>query len=91
MQVIRPFGPTIGKVSIPNDIVKNLNDYVDEILQNEKKSNQLNYGNKLAGNVKQEFLLEREFTVLSGWENFLKTNAEKWIMETIKKKFKSLR
>ena len=91
MQVIRPFGPTIGKVSIPNDIVKNLNDYVDEILQNEKKSNQLNYGNKLAGNVKQEFLLEREFTVLSGWENFLKTNAEKWIMETIKKKIQEFK
>jgi hypothetical protein len=86
MKVIRPFGPTIAKVKIPRDIIDELNNYVDKITVDKKKSKELDYGKKLAGNVKQEFILEKEFQVLSGWENFLKENTEKWILESIKKK-----
>ena len=38
MKVIRPFGPTIAKTTIPESLVKELNSYVDETLSNEKKS-----------------------------------------------------
>ena len=86
MKVIRPFGPTIAKVKIPKEIIKDLNNYVDKIIENEKKLKDLDHGKKLAGNVKQEFILEKDFLVLSGWENFLKENTEKWIMESVKKK-----
>ena len=71
MKVIRPFGPTIAKTTIPESLVKELNSYVDETLSNEKKSQDLDYGKMLAGNVKQEFLLDKEFVALSGWELFL--------------------
>ena len=51
----------------------------------------MNYGKMLAGNVQQEFLLDKEFTVLSGWESFLKENTEKWIFESTQKKIEEFR
>ena len=86
MKVIRPFGPTVAVTSMPENLVKKLNDYVDQILTDEKKSQDLDYGEMLAGNVKQEFLLDKEFVISSGWESFLKDNAEKWILTSINKK-----
>ena len=86
MKVIRPFGPTIAKATISESLVKELNDYVDKILIDEKKAQELDYGKMLAGNVKQEFQLDKEFIVFSGWESFLKENTEQWISESIKKK-----
>ena len=91
MNVIRPFGPTIAKVSMSENLVKELNDYVDQTLVDKKKTEELNYGKMLAGNVQQEFLLDKEFIVLSGWESFLKENTEKWIFESTKKKIEEFK
>ena len=91
MNVIRPFGPTIAKVSMSENLVKELNDYVDKTLVDKKKTEELNYGKMLAGNVQQEFLLDKEFTVLSGWESFLKENTEKWIFTSTQKKIEEFR
>ena len=91
MNVIRPFGPTIAKVSMSENLVKELNDYVDKTLVDKKKIEELNYGKMLAGNVQQEFLLDKEFIVLSGWESFLKENTAKWIFESTKKKIKEFK
>ena len=91
MNVIRPFGPTIAKVSMSANLVKELNDYVDKTLLDKKKIEELNYGKMLAGNVQQEFLLDKEFTVLSGWELFLKENTEKWIFASTQKKIEKFR
>ena len=82
MQLIRPFGPIVAKVTIPKNIIDNLNKYVDEIINNESKSKELDYGKNLAGNVKQEFLLEKEFSKLSGWEDFLKEHVGEWIFKS---------
>ena len=38
MYVIRPFGPTIAKVSMSENLVKELNDYVDKTLVDKKKN-----------------------------------------------------
>ena len=91
MYVIRPFGPTIAKVSMSENLVKELNDYVDKTLVDKKKTEELNYGKMLAGNVQQEFLLDKEFIVLSGWESFLKENTAKWIFESTKKKIEEFK
>ena len=91
MNVIRPFGPTIAKVSMSENLVKELNDYVDKTLVDKKKIEELNYGKMLAGNVQQEFLLDKEFIVLSGWESFLKENTAKWIFESTKKKIEEFK
>ena len=37
MKVIRPFGPTIAKVPMPESLVKELNNYVDKTLIDKKK------------------------------------------------------
>ena len=82
-QFIRPFGPMICKVSMPKDIIKGLNNYVDETIKNEKKINELDHGKNLAGNVKQEFKLEKEFIENSKWGYFLSNCAKVWIKKTL--------
>ena len=82
-QFIRPFGPMICKVSMPKDIIKGLNNYVDETIKNEKKINELDHGKNLAGNVKQEFKLEKEFIEKSKWGFFLSNCAKIWIKKTL--------
>ena len=91
MKVVRPFGPTIAMTNMPENLVKKLNDYVDKTIEDEKKSQDLDYGKMLAGNVKQEFLLDKEFVVSSGWESFLKDSAEKWILTSTNKKIQKFK
>ena len=38
IELIKIFGPSILKVSIPQKIVNNLNNYIDRIIMDEKKS-----------------------------------------------------
>ena len=79
LQVIRKFGPSILKVKIPNNILNSLNSQIDEILANKERQKKLDYGNKLAGDVTQEFQLDEEVVTKSGWLNFLSTCVYKWI------------
>ena len=80
--VKRPFGPSIGKVKIPIDMIKNLNEYIDKIIEDKKKLKSLDYGSKLAGNVFQEFFLENDFIMKSGWLKFLGENTKEWIAKS---------
>ena len=82
----RPFGPMIAKVTIPNQIVEKLNTYVDKIIIDKKKVQELNYGSKLAGNVQQEFKLEKDFIETSGWGSFLTSCTNVWLQKAINKK-----
>ena len=79
IKIFRPFGPSVAKISLPTNIIKNLNDYVDEIIKEEDKIKKLDHGKKLAGNVKQELKLESEFIENSGLLKFLSTSVSKWI------------
>ena len=60
-QIIRPFSPTIGKYKIPNNIVNILNDHIDEILKDENKIEKLYHGKELAGEIKYEIKLTKDF------------------------------
>ena len=77
--IFKPFGPAIAKVTIPENIINTLNEYIDKVVEDEKKSKELDHGHKLAGNVKQEFKIEKEILEKSGWLNFLATNTKAWI------------
>tara|TARA_B100000700_G_scaffold265988_1_gene304837 strand:+ start:306 stop:944 length:639 start_codon:yes stop_codon:yes gene_type:complete len=79
INIIRPFGPSIGKVAIPIELVDKLNNYVDKIIHDKEKSDQLDFGNKLAGNVKQEFIIEKDFLESSGFLKFLAFVTSNWI------------
>ena len=85
-KVIRIFGPSVFKVKIPKNILEILNKLIDEILENKERSEKLNHGNKLVGDVTQEILLDKEVITKSGWLNFISTCVHKWIeIETGKK------
>ena len=81
----RPFGPMIAKVNIPIEIINKLNAYVDEIIIDKNKMQKLNYGSKLAGNVQQEFKLEKDFIQNSGWGNFLTSCTNVWLNKALNK------
>ena len=83
--VSRPFGPSIVKVKIPKEIIYKLNDYIDKIIIDNQKTNNLNLGHKLAGDVTQEFKLEQEFMKECGWLKFLGQCVQKWIKVSINK------
>ena len=91
LKLFKPFGPSVAKVTIPENIINELNKYTDQIIKDSDKLKDLNHGKELVGNVQQEFLLDKEFIVLSGWESFLKENAEKWIFESTQKKIEEFR
>ena len=90
IQVFKPFGPSIAKVTIPEDIIKKLNEYVDKTITDEDKSKELDWGKRLAGNVKQEFRLEPNFCDKSGFSNFLVKSVSKWIELSERKKITKL-
>ena len=37
LEILKPFGPSIAKVKIPEEIIKEMNNYADGIIQDEKK------------------------------------------------------
>ena len=77
--LFRPFGPTIFKVKIPEKIIQELNVYVDGIIKDKEKSKELDHGHRLAGQVSQEFVLEKDFMMEKGWGKFLADSVSKWI------------
>ena len=79
IHISKPFGPTIAKVKIPQELIDTLNNYVDKIITDEKKANELDWGSKLAGNVKQEFQIEQAFLESSGFLKFLGLSVANWI------------
>ena len=58
LTTLKPFGPSILKAKIPEKIVKNINDYIDELISDKQRSTNSDYGQNLAGDVTQEFLLD---------------------------------
>lgn len=85
-KIIKKFGPSVLKVKIPNSVIKKLNKHIDEVVKNKSKSNRLNYGENLVGDVTQEFKLEKKIMKNTGWEKFIKLSAKKWLeIETDKK------
>ena len=86
IRILKPFGPSIAKVKMPQILIEKLNNYIDKIIENEKKANELDMGAKLVGNVAQEFKLEENFSKEVGWLDFLKTGVTSWISFATDKK-----
>ena len=82
----RPFGPSIGKTSIPEDLTNKINNYIDELIKDEERAKKQNVGKILAGNVSQEFDLDPQFAMKCGWMEFLSKECGQWIRESTGKK-----
>ena len=79
IELIKIFGPSVLKVRIPETIINNLNNYIDEIIKNKERSKQLDIGERLVGDVTQEFEIEQKIMQESGWGQFLSNCVSKWI------------
>jgi hypothetical protein len=85
-KLLRSFGPSVFKITIPNSIIEILNNYVDQIIKDKKKQTELDFGSKLVGHVTQELILGKEIMEKSGWSRFLSMSVQKWIeLETSRK------
>ena len=84
LKLFKPFGPSVAKVTIPENIVNELNKYTDQVIKDSDKLKDLNYENKLVGHVQQEFKMEKEFMIKSGWGEFLAKGVKSWIQESNK-------
>ena len=90
VNVMRPFGPSILYAKIPEETVNILNKYVEDIIENQKKSNELNHGDNLVGHVTQEFRIEEEIAKKSGWIDFISNCVKFWISKDLKKDISKL-
>ena len=84
LQILTPFGPSIAKIKIPEQIIKTLNDHVDQIRASEKMSKKFDGGKSLIGNVSQEILLNHEIIKESGWLTFLANATRAWIKDVLR-------
>ena len=78
-EIIKPFGPSIVKIKIPDEIVKEMNFFVDGIIKDKERLEKFNEGPKLAGNVYQEFLIDTDFMKKIKWGDFLGSACNDWI------------
>ena len=85
-KIYKPFGPTILKVKMSEELIKNINNYTDEKSNLDLKEKKLDAGNSLAGNVSQEIYLDEKFIKESGFGTFLFREVANWIYNTKKKK-----
>ena len=88
VKLFRPFGPTIMEIDMPDEVVKNVNDYVEKIVQDKKKSKELDAGGQLVGQVTQEISLEKDFYE-SHFKDFLFKALESYVFGSSRKKIKN--
>ena len=89
IKIFRPFGPSIIKIKMPDEIVIKMNEYVDKIISDKNKSKELDHASSLAGNVNQEFLLEQEFMKSIRWAEFLASACSQWVLTDQKRRIQS--
>tara|TARA_B100001029_G_C14859615_1_gene338400 strand:- start:73 stop:702 length:630 start_codon:yes stop_codon:yes gene_type:complete len=85
IKVLKPFGPSVVKARLPDEIISEMNNYIDQVVKNTQKSKELDYGDQLAGNVKQEIVLEKDFMQKIKWIEYLASITQKWINFETKK------
>ena len=86
IKILKLFGPSVMVAKIPTNTLDALNNYIDVVVEDKKKSSDLDYGNQLVGDVTQEFRLDREIIEKSGWGKFLAGCVNKWVEVELKKK-----
>ena len=79
IEILKPFGPSIVKLKLPEKIIQEMNNYTDDVIKDNEKLNKLNWGDQLVGNVHQEFRLNVEFMKKIRWAEFLAEACQEWV------------
>ena len=90
VKLFRPFGPTIMEMDMPEEVVNNVNNYVEKIIKDKEKSRKLDAGGQLVGQVTQEISLEKDFYE-SNFKDFLFKAVETYIFGSSRKKIKNFK
>ena len=80
INIISPFGPKLAKIKLSKKVVSDINQEVERIILNEKKSKKKDYSKKLVGEVYQEIELSK---------NFINKKLKKFIHEKVKNYLKN--
>ena len=80
INIISPFGPKLAKIKLSKKVVNDINQEVERIILNEKKSKKKDYSKKLVGEVYQEIELSK---------NFINKKLKKFIHEKVKNYLKN--
>jgi len=88
-QIIRAFSPAIGKYKISDKLVDTINKHIDFILDDQNKIDELYHGKNLAGEIKYEIKLTKEFIDLNLY-NPIKDIVYNFVKSTLNKELKTL-
>jgi hypothetical protein len=81
IQKILTLGAKVMTSYIPDNIIKELNDYVDEVILNKNLLKELDHGSKLAGDITQEIELPTEFLEKSKWPEYIGDRTAEYIRD----------
>ena len=87
MKILSPFGPRIAVIKIPLNLVKKINDEVESIIKDKKKSKSNDYSKNLVGQVEQEIELKNKF-IKKNLKSFISKSINQYIKKILKKKTK---
>jgi len=90
MKIISPFGPKIAILKIPNQIIKLINNEVNNILSSKEKIKKSDYSKKLVGQVKQEFQLSKLF-INKHLKNFINSSVKNYIKKSSDRNVKKIK
>ena len=85
MKIITPFGPKIGKSKIPSNIVKKINNEIDQIIKNKNNLKKHDYSKKVVGQVYQEIQLSKNF-INKNLKMYINKSISDYLKKTIKVK-----
>jgi len=89
MKVLSPFGPKLGKIKLPKNLIKKINIEVDKVIsKNLSKKN--DYSNKVVGQVYQEIQLSRNF-INKQVKKFIEKNLLIYLKKSLNKKTKKIK
>ena len=80
MKILSPFGPKLGKIKIPSNIVSLLNREVEKIIESKSKMKKSDYSKKVVGQVYQEIQISKKFI-----DKYLKKFIKKQVSTYLKK------
>tara|TARA_B100000131_G_scaffold268081_1_gene266676 strand:- start:4945 stop:5574 length:630 start_codon:yes stop_codon:yes gene_type:complete len=81
IDIIRPFGPCIGKFKLPTEMVGAVNSYIENVEKDEEKIADLDWSSRLVGKVTQEVRVQDE--VLAPYSEFLTSCVEEYLNQII--------
>ncbi len=88
LSVSKPFGPSIAEFFVKEEFVNDLNEYCKIALNEEGRTEKLDVGKNLAGQVKQEFEVDQNFFNLK-INNYLTDMIKNYLWKSVEKQTQS--